>query len=76
MPKHHEDWSHDDARPDSVLNLKTVHKMLPLVRGIVADVLNRLLERTGYLRHCQLRARREGPRVIRDGRVIRMAMTA
>jgi DNA helicase II / ATP-dependent DNA helicase PcrA len=30
----------------------------------VADVLNRLLERTGYLRHCQLRSRREGPRAI------------
>jgi DNA helicase-2/ATP-dependent DNA helicase PcrA len=30
----------------------------------VADVLNRLLERSGYLRHCQLRARREGPRAI------------
>ena len=28
----------------------------------VADVLNRLLDRSGYLRHCQLRARREGPR--------------
>ena len=41
MPKQHEDWSHDEARPDSVLNLKTVHKMLPLVRGIVADLLSR-----------------------------------
>ena len=30
----------------------------------VADVLNRLLERTGYLRHCQLRSRREGPRAV------------
>jgi hypothetical protein len=40
MPKNHEDWS-DDARPDAVLNLKTVHKMLPLVRGIVADLLDR-----------------------------------
>ena len=30
----------------------------------VADVLNRLLDRSGYLRHCQLRARREGPRPI------------
>jgi DNA helicase II / ATP-dependent DNA helicase PcrA len=30
----------------------------------VADVLNRLLDRSGYLRHCQLRARREGPRAI------------
>jgi ATP-dependent exoDNAse (exonuclease V) beta subunit len=30
----------------------------------VADVLNRLLEQTGYLRHTQLRARREGPRAI------------
>ncbi|HKA51760.1 MAG TPA: ATP-dependent helicase, partial [Candidatus Dormibacteraeota bacterium] len=28
----------------------------------VADVLNRLLDLSGYLRHCQLRARREGPR--------------
>jgi hypothetical protein len=41
MPKNHEDWSHDDSRPDAVLNLKTVHKMLPLVRGIVVDVLTR-----------------------------------
>lgn len=41
MAKKHEDWSHDEARPDAVLNLKTVHKMLPLVRGIVADVLSR-----------------------------------
>jgi len=30
----------------------------------VADVLNRLLEGTGYLRHCQVRARREGPRAL------------
>ena len=28
----------------------------------VADLLNRLLESTGYLRHAQLRAQREGPR--------------
>src|SRR5205814_513565 len=41
MAKKKEDWSHDESRPDSVLNLKTVHKMLPLVRGIVADVLTR-----------------------------------
>ncbi len=41
MPKKNEDWSHDESRPDSVLNLKTVHKMLPLVRTIVADVLAR-----------------------------------
>ena len=41
MPKNNEDWSHDEPRPDSVLNLKTVHKMLPLVRGIVADAMNR-----------------------------------
>jgi ATP-dependent exoDNAse (exonuclease V) beta subunit len=30
----------------------------------IAEVLNRLLDRTGYLRHCQVRARREGPRAI------------
>lgn len=30
----------------------------------VADVLNRLLEETGYLRHCALRASREGPRAL------------
>jgi hypothetical protein len=40
MPKQHEDW-HDDPRPDAVLSLKTVHKMLPLVSRIVAEVLNR-----------------------------------
>lgn len=30
----------------------------------VADVLNKLLEETGYLRHAQLRAAREGPRIL------------
>ncbi len=30
----------------------------------VADLLNRLLEESGYLRHAQLRASREGPRAI------------
>jgi DNA helicase-2/ATP-dependent DNA helicase PcrA len=40
----------------------------------VADALNRLLEGTGYLRHCQLRARREGPRAVMNLRKIqRMA---
>jgi DNA helicase II / ATP-dependent DNA helicase PcrA len=36
----------------------------------VADVLNRLLERSGYLRHCQLRARREGPRPVMNVRKV------
>src|SRR5207302_7968740 len=36
----------------------------------VADVLNRLLERSGYLRHCQLRARREGPRPLMNVRKV------
>jgi ATP-dependent DNA helicase UvrD/PcrA len=40
----------------------------------VADALNRLLDGTGYLRHCQLRARREGPRAIMNLRKVqRMA---
>ena len=40
----------------------------------VADVLNQLLETTGYLRHCQLRAAREGPRALLNLRkVFRMA---
>ena len=40
----------------------------------VADVLNRLLEATGYLRHAQLRAAREGPRGLLNLRkVFRMA---
>jgi superfamily I DNA/RNA helicase len=40
----------------------------------VADALNRLLEATGYLRHCQLRARREGPRAVMNLRKVqRMA---
>ena len=40
----------------------------------VADVLNRLLEVTGYLRHSQLRAAREGPRGLLNLRkVFRMA---
>ncbi|HEY4868004.1 MAG TPA: ATP-dependent DNA helicase [Candidatus Dormibacteraeota bacterium] len=40
----------------------------------VADALNRLLEQTGYLRHCQLRARREGPRAVMNLRKVqRMA---
>jgi ATP-dependent helicase/nuclease subunit A len=30
----------------------------------VADVLNRLLAETGYLRHAELRAAREGPRIL------------
>jgi DNA helicase-2/ATP-dependent DNA helicase PcrA len=34
----------------------------------VADVLNRLLEQSGYLRHCQLAARREGPRALMNVR--------
>jgi DNA helicase-2/ATP-dependent DNA helicase PcrA len=49
-----------------------VERMLAVTDGLagardgmtVADVLNRLLDRSGYLRHCQLRARREGPRAI------------
>jgi len=36
----------------------------------VADVLNRLLEHSGYLRHCQLRARREGPRPVMNVRKV------
>ena len=40
----------------------------------VADVLNQLLESTGYLRHAQLRAAREGPRALLNLRkVFRMA---
>lgn len=40
----------------------------------VGDVLNRLLEGTGYLRHCRLRARREGPRAVLNVRkVVQMA---
>ena len=40
----------------------------------VADVLNRLLDRTGYLRHSQLRARLEGPRPLLNLRkVLQMA---
>ncbi|HEX6348467.1 MAG TPA: ATP-dependent DNA helicase [Candidatus Dormibacteraeota bacterium] len=40
----------------------------------VADVLNQMLEATGYLRHCQLRAAREGPRALLNLRkVFRMA---
>jgi DNA helicase-2/ATP-dependent DNA helicase PcrA len=40
----------------------------------VADVLNQLLESTGYLRHAQLRAAREGPRGLLNLRkVFRMA---
>jgi len=40
----------------------------------VADVLNRLLDQSGYLRHCQLRARREGPRSLLNLRkVLQMA---
>ena len=37
-----EDLSHDEiTRPDKVLNLRTVNKMLPLVQHIVADILRR-----------------------------------
>jgi hypothetical protein len=46
MPKNNkEDWS-DESRPETVLNLKTVHKMLPLVRGIVAELMDRHGHRT------------------------------
>src|SRR5207249_3873572 len=36
----------------------------------VHDVLDRLLERCGYLRHCQLLARREGPRPVMNVRKV------
>ena len=36
----------------------------------VADALNQLLEGSGYLRHCQLRSRREGPRSLRNVRKV------
>ncbi len=36
----------------------------------VADALNQLLEGSGYLRHCQLRSRREGPRSLRNIRKV------
>jgi DNA helicase-2/ATP-dependent DNA helicase PcrA len=40
----------------------------------IADVLNRLLDRTGYLRHCQVRAHSEGPRAVLNLRkVLQMA---
>ena len=32
----------------------------------VGDLLHRLLDETGYLRHCRLRSRREGPRPLRN----------
>ncbi|MBO0706151.1 MAG: ATP-dependent helicase, partial [Candidatus Dormibacteraeota bacterium] len=36
----------------------------------VGDLLNHVLEDSGYLRHCQLRARREGPRALRNLRKV------
>ena len=36
----------------------------------VGDVLNRLLDQTGYMRHCQVRARSEGPRPLLNLRKI------
>ena len=45
MSYEQEDLSHDEAtRPDKVLNLRTVQKMLPLVQQIVADLLRRRRE--------------------------------
>src|SRR5687768_16991524 len=42
MPNDKEDLSHDEVtRPDKVLNLRTVHKMLPLVQRIIGEILQR-----------------------------------
>jgi hypothetical protein len=51
MAKKNEDWSKDESRPDTVLNLKTVQKMLPLVRGIVAEVMTRQHAMAGLQSH-------------------------
>ena len=62
--------------------VRRVEKALAVTDGLavardgltVADVLNRLLDQSGYLRHCQLRARREGPRSLLNLRkVLQMA---
>jgi len=54
-----EDLSHDEAtRPDKVLNLRTVQKMLPLVQHIVAEFLRRHRE-LGRLNPAQARLERE-----------------
>jgi DNA helicase-2/ATP-dependent DNA helicase PcrA len=55
-----------------------VERMLEVVDGVTAardgltvgDLLNRLLEESGYLRHCQVRVRREGPRPLHNLRKV------
>ncbi|MDQ6771685.1 MAG: ATP-dependent helicase, partial [Candidatus Dormibacteraeota bacterium] len=41
----------------------------------VADVLNRLLEESGYMRHCRLRGRRDGPRAVLNVRKVAQLAT-
>ncbi|HZV50476.1 MAG TPA: ATP-dependent DNA helicase [Candidatus Dormibacteraeota bacterium] len=57
---------------------RRTERMLEVVDGVaavrdgltVADLLNRLLEESGYLRHCQVRSRREGPRPLHNLRQV------
>jgi ATP-dependent exoDNAse (exonuclease V) beta subunit len=62
-----EGWPELDARAAARVRraIEVADELAAARDGLtVADVLNRLLDRTGYLRHCQLRARREGPRAL------------
>lgn len=51
--------------------LATLDRLATAREGLtLGDVLNRVLEESGYLRHCQLRARREGPRAVLNVRKV------
>ena len=41
MLHENEDWSDEESRPETVLNLSTVQKMLPYVRRVIADIQRR-----------------------------------
>jgi DNA helicase-2/ATP-dependent DNA helicase PcrA len=69
------DWL-DPAVAERVQRMLAVTDRLAVSRDAVtvADILNRLLDETGYQRHCQLRAAIEGPRAVLNLRkVMRMA---
>jgi len=73
------DASRGEGWPElSSATARRAERMLEVVDGVtkvrdaltVADLLNRLLEGSGYLRHCQVRSRREGPRPLHNLRKI------
>jgi DNA helicase-2/ATP-dependent DNA helicase PcrA len=64
-----------ELEPDAALRvekaLEVTDRLSQARDGLtVADVLNRLLEQSGYLRHCQVAARREGARALMNVRKV------